>query len=158
MKLFYYLINMLKSRTLLAGGSRAMQNAWYILIHEWMGPNVQLMCIYHTNSWIIWLSLNRLSQNETWLLEVPAKESQIEGSVNNVSTGEQEFSSELTLPHTSSLSATLWDKNNDLIRPDKKSAERIQNYHQVFLKYGFDLHPLLFMLTLALFTVFISIY
>ena len=92
-------------------------------------PYKQCLCVFYVNAWITWLSLNQTSRSETWLTEFTAKKSQMEGNANNVSTSEQEFSSELTLPHTSSLSTMLWNKNNGLIR--------IQNYRQVFLKYGF---------------------
>ena len=113
-----------------------VRSPWSILKEEWPRPTSSV-CVFYVNVWITWLSLNQTSQSKTWLTEFTAKKSQTEGNADNVSTSGQEFSSELTLPHTSSLSTTLWNKNNGLIRPDKKTTKRIQNYRQVFLKYEF---------------------
>lgn len=114
-----------------------VQSPWSMLKEECSSPTSSVCVSIFVNWWITWLSLNQTSQNKTWLTEFTAKKSQTEGNANNVSTSEQQFSSELTLPHTSSLSTTLWNKSNGLIRPDKKTTKRIQSYHQVFLKYGF---------------------
>lgn len=54
-----------------------MQNPRFILKEECPCPDVQLMCVYYMNSWIILHSQNQALQNEMWLKEIPAKKSQI---------------------------------------------------------------------------------
>lgn len=78
---------------------------------------------------------------DKWLKKIPAKKPRIEDNTNNASTSEQQENGRADsspTPSTSSSSATLRGKNNDdLIRSDKKSAKKIRNYQEDYLKYGF---------------------
>ncbi|CAM4646942.1 unnamed protein product [Lepidochelys kempii] len=78
---------------------------------------------------------------DKWLKKIPAKKPRIEDNTNNASTSEQQENGRANsspTPSMSSSSPTLRGKNNDdLIRSDKKSAKKIRNYQEDYLKYGF---------------------